>query len=75
MHHKFSIVDQRIAFTGSYNWTYAAQNNNQENIVITTNYTIVHQFIDEYQSLWNQMVWLKPFRLKKNLGHSDAKDD
>ncbi|MBP8791358.1 MAG: DUF1669 domain-containing protein [Breznakibacter sp.] len=62
MHHKFAVVDGRLAFSGSYNWTYTAQNHNQENLVITTNYTIVHQFIEEYESLWHQMVWLKPQR-------------
>lgn len=62
MHHKFAVVDGRIAFSGSYNWTYTAQNHNQENLVITTNYSIVHQFMDEYEALWNEMVWLKPQR-------------
>lgn len=62
MHHKFAVVDGRIAFSGSYNWTYTAQNHNQENLVITTNYTIVRQFIEEYETLWGQMVWLKPHK-------------
>ena len=62
MHHKFAVVDGRIAFSGSYNWTYTAQNHNQENLVITTNYSIVHQSMDEYEALWNEMVWLKPQR-------------
>ncbi len=62
MHHKFGVVDNRMTFSGSYNWTYTAQNHNQENLVITTNFTIVQQFIEEYESLWYQMVWLKPHR-------------
>ena len=62
MHHKFGVVDNRMTFSGSYNWTYTAQNHNQENLVITTNFTIVQQFIEEYESLWHQMVWLKPHR-------------
>lgn len=59
MHNKFGIVDGRIAFTGSYNWTYTAKMHNQENLVITTNFTIVHKFIDEFELLWGQMFWLK----------------
>ena len=55
MHNKFGIIDGRIAFTGSYNWTYTAKAYNQENLVVTTNYTIVHKFIDEFSSLWVEM--------------------
>ncbi len=59
MHNKFGIIDGRIAFTGSYNWTYTAKMHNQENIVVTTNFTIVHKFIDEFSRLWEQMFWLR----------------
>ncbi len=59
MHNKFGIIDNRIAFTGSYNWTYTAKMHNQENLVITTNFTIVHRFIDEFSMLWEQMFWLR----------------
>lgn len=59
MHNKFGIIDGRIAFTGSYNWTYTAKMHNQENLVVTTNFTIVHKFIDEFASLWEQMFWLR----------------
>lgn len=59
MHNKFGIIDNRIAFTGSYNWTYTAKMHNQENLVITTNFTIVHRFIDEFSMLWDQMFWLR----------------
>lgn len=59
MHNKFGIIDNRIIFTGSYNWTYTAQQHNQENLIITTNYTIVHKFMDEFAALWESMYWLK----------------
>lgn len=59
MHNKFGIIDDRIIFTGSYNWTYTAQQHNQENLILTTNYTIVHKFMDEFAALWESMYWLK----------------
>lgn len=65
MHNKFGLIDGRIVFTGSYNWTYTAKMYNQENIVITTNYTIVHKFIDEFERLWQDMYWL---RVKQHKG-------
>ena len=38
MHHKFCIVDNKIAITGSYNWTYYAESRNVENIVINQSF-------------------------------------
>jgi mitochondrial cardiolipin hydrolase len=55
MHHKFGVVDARVAFSGSYNWTYTASSHNQENLIITTNYDIVGQYTIEFDRLWEQM--------------------
>ncbi|AMR33677.1 hypothetical protein A0256_20705 [Mucilaginibacter sp. PAMC 26640] len=33
MHNKFCIIDNNAVFTGSYNWTYAAETSNQENLI------------------------------------------
>lgn len=58
MHHKFGIIDSRIVFTGSFNWTYTASNHNQENLLITTNHDIVKQYKEQYELLWNEMFKL-----------------
>ena len=58
MHNKFGVIDNRISFTGSYNWTYTATKHNQENLLITTNYDIVRQFGEEFEKLWKEMFWL-----------------
>ena len=34
MHQKFAVVDRRIVFTGSYNWTQAADSFNDENLLL-----------------------------------------
>lgn len=34
MHQKFAIVDRRIVFTGSYNWTQSADSLNDENLLL-----------------------------------------
>ncbi len=34
MHHKFCIIDNKILFNGSYNWTYFAENRNRENLIL-----------------------------------------
>jgi len=38
MHNKIAIIDGRILFTGSYNWSKPAEEKNQENLL---------EFIDE----------------------------
>jgi phosphatidylserine/phosphatidylglycerophosphate/cardiolipin synthase-like enzyme len=33
MHQKFAVIDRKIIFTGSYNWTRSADNANDENLL------------------------------------------
>ena len=56
MHHKFCIIDDRIAITGSYNWTYYAETRNVENIVITDNVEVVNLFKSEFLRLKNKLT-------------------
>jgi phosphatidylserine/phosphatidylglycerophosphate/cardiolipin synthase-like enzyme len=58
MHHKFGIIDSRIVFSGSFNWTYTASKHNQENLLITSNFDISRQYMQEFERLWNEMFWL-----------------
>ena len=55
MHNKFGIIDNRIAITGSFNWTYTATKHNQENLLATSNFDIVEQYNSEFERLWNEM--------------------
>lgn len=55
MHNKFGVIDQRIAFTGSFNWTKTATRANQENLLVTTNHSIVTQYHEEFERLWEEM--------------------
>lgn len=53
MHHKFCVIDDSLAITGSYNWTYYAETRNVENIVISDNSDIVMLYSAEFQRLQN----------------------
>ncbi len=55
MHNKFGIIDNRIAITGSFNWTYTATKHNQENLVATSKFEIVKQYNVEFERLWNEL--------------------
>lgn len=51
MHHKFCVIDDIIAITGSYNWTYYAETRNIENIIITDVLSIVSSYKEEFNRL------------------------
>jgi len=51
MHHKFIIVDEAILIFGSLNLTKAGQNENIENITVTTKAKMVTDYLDEFKRL------------------------
>lgn len=55
MHHKFCVIDDHIAITGSYNWTYYAEIRNLENIIISDNSDIVKLFSTEFCRLQKRL--------------------
>jgi phosphatidylserine/phosphatidylglycerophosphate/cardiolipin synthase-like enzyme len=54
MHHKFMIVDGRIVVTGSYNWSYSAEERNDENLIVISNPDVVRFYEAEFQRVWGQ---------------------
>lgn len=55
MHHKFSVADGKSVVTGSYNWTRSAAQYNEENIVVTTENTVVQVYAREFEKMWAKM--------------------
>ena len=55
MHQKFAVIDRRIVFTGSYNWTRSADNLNDENLLL---FRDAGQLAEEYRNaffrLWER---------------------
>jgi len=51
MHHKYFIIDKSIIGTGSYNWTYSAENKNEENIILSNDKNIVNQYLFNFNEL------------------------
>jgi phosphatidylserine/phosphatidylglycerophosphate/cardiolipin synthase-like enzyme len=54
MHHKFALFDARTLLTGSYNWTRSAAANNQENLIVTDDQTLVAAFVDTFERTWTR---------------------
>lgn len=54
MHNKFCVIDYNTIITGSYNWSYKAENN-FENIVVNYNDTaLAEQFVTEFIQIKNK---------------------
>ncbi len=56
MHHKFAIFDSEILLTGSYNWTRSAAAENNENIIVSDDRSLMAQFQNEFDQLWQRLA-------------------
>ena len=52
MHNKFAIINNRILLTGSYNWTFSANNRNDENLMVIDDPEIIEIFQNQFVNLW-----------------------
>jgi phosphatidylserine/phosphatidylglycerophosphate/cardiolipin synthase-like enzyme len=52
MHHKFAIIDNRLLLTGSYNWTFSANNRNDENLMVIDDPETIEIFQNQFINLW-----------------------
>jgi phosphatidylserine/phosphatidylglycerophosphate/cardiolipin synthase-like enzyme len=62
MHHKFAIIDNRILLTGSYNWTFSANNRNDENLMVIDDPEIIEIFQNQFVNLWTNKYSLERTR-------------
>ncbi len=53
MHHKFALLDDGLVLTGSYNWTFASEEENFENVVIVREPRLVAVYHEEFEALWD----------------------
>ena len=52
MHEKFCIIDDEVLIEGTFNWTYYAENRNDEHIIVFKDFPeLLKQFIERYESL------------------------
>jgi cardiolipin hydrolase len=56
MHHKFAIFDARVALTGSYNWTRAAAESNQDNVLVTDDARAIASYAEIFLRCWDEGV-------------------
>ena len=54
MHHKFIVVDGQTVIVGSYNFTKAAEQKNDENVLIIHDADIAQLYWNEFKRVWQQ---------------------
>ena len=53
MHNKVMIVDGKIVVTGSYNWSWSAENRNDENLLILVSESVAEAYEKDFETLWS----------------------
>jgi cardiolipin hydrolase len=55
MHQKFAVIDRKLVFTGSYNWTHAADNFNDENLLLFRDASaLAEEYRKTFLNLWGR---------------------
>jgi phosphatidylserine/phosphatidylglycerophosphate/cardiolipin synthase-like enzyme len=53
MHDKVAVIDGKYVLTGSFNWSAAAQNDNNENLIILKSQSLATAYETEFQRIWS----------------------
>lgn len=56
LHHKFGLVDQGTVIFGSHNWSEAANQTNDEALLVIHSRTVAAHFEREFESLYDQSI-------------------
>ncbi len=55
LHHKFSVIDNRTVITGSHNWSDAANNGNDETLVVIESPIVAAHYVREFARLYTKI--------------------
>ena len=56
LHHKFTVLDNRLLATGSYNWTRKAAIENHDNLTVLSDVRVVHPFANRFAEMWQSVA-------------------
>ncbi len=59
-HHKYCVLDDRIAITGSYNWTVQGDLSNHENVVLLRDAAAARAFAQDFDRTWEDRDLSRP---------------
>ena len=65
LHHKFGIVDQKTVIVGSHNWTDAANNGNDETVLVIHSPIVAAHYEREFDRLYTNAILGVPPAIRK----------
>lgn len=69
MHNKFAVIDGQVLLTGSFNWTFMAEQKNQENLLIMTDQGLIKQYEKQFEYLYKDSDPMKAGDLPHDFHH------
>lgn len=67
LHHKFGIVDEDTVITGSHNWTTAANQGNDETLLVVRNPLVAAHFQREFERLYADAILGVPPAIQRKI--------
>ncbi|MEH2326029.1 MAG: DUF655 domain-containing protein [Nostoc sp.] len=55
LHHKFGVIDNQTVITGSHNWSDAANNGNDETLLVIENSLVAAHYVREFSRLYSNI--------------------
>jgi phosphatidylserine/phosphatidylglycerophosphate/cardiolipin synthase-like enzyme len=57
MHNKFAVIDDKLAWTGSYNLTYNDEHKNNNNVIEIHSEDVAKIYLDEFNEMFNNKIF------------------
>ena len=73
LHHKFAVIDNYTVISGSQNWSETANINNDEALIIISNFTLARHFDREFQRLYNTVSPELPTKIIQKIEQQQRK--
>lgn len=73
LHHKFAIVNEETVIAGSHNWSAAANNQNDETLLVISNPTVTSHYQREFERLYSDAKLGLPVTIQKKIEEDSQK--
>lgn len=70
LHHKFAVIDKQIAIAGSHNWSQAANNSNDETLLVIHSSIVAAHYEQEFERLYSNAQLGLPDSLQQKIQKS-----